>query len=193
MKGSKYFETFRGSKLENKYSRYVILGLTLTVLILAFQVTTRKQTVVQIPPGLTAEGKIMPDNASESVKKAWGTFFALALGNVTPRSADFTARVLSPHISSAVHKRMMELIAAETKTIKDQSISVSFTPTDVFYVPSTKKVVVTGQFVIHGLRDNGKTSVKTYVMGVNFKNYMVTLTSIDTYTGSWRPPAPKDS
>lgn len=193
MKGSKYFETFRGAKNENRLSRVVILGLTLVCILLSFSLMSRKQAIVQIPPGLTEQGTLLPDNASPPVKEAWGAYFAETLGNVTPRSADFTARRLSPYLSAPIYKDVMQLIAKEVKTIKDQSVSTSFVPTNVFYVPSQDVVVVSGQYSMRGIQKQSIESVKTFVLGVTIRNYMVTLTSLQTYAGPWTPPTTKDA
>ncbi|ODU51253.1 MAG: hypothetical protein ABS98_07190 [Lysobacteraceae bacterium SCN 69-48] len=191
MKGRTYLDTFRGAVSENKISRYIILGLTIVIFVLSVSLFERKQTIVQIPPGLTQPGTILPDNASPAVKEAWGAYFAGALGNVTPRTADFTARMLQPYVSAAISTDLMELIARETKTIKDQSVSTSFVPTDVFYVPSQDVVVVSGQYTMRGMEQRAKSSVKTFVLGVSIRNYLVTLNSLQTNEGPWVPPAPK--
>ncbi|ODU51297.1 MAG: hypothetical protein BGO50_01640 [Rhodanobacter sp. 67-28] len=191
MKGRTYLDTFRGAVSENKISRYIILGLTIVIFVLSVSLFERKQTVVQIPPGLTQPGTVLPENASPAVKEAWGAYFASALGNVTPRTADFTARMLQPYVSAAISTDLMELIARETKTIKDQSVSTSFVPTDVFYVPSQDVVVVSGQYTMRGMEQRAKSSVKTFVLGVGIRNYLVTLTSLQTNEGPWVPPAPK--
>ncbi|MBQ4855726.1 hypothetical protein IMW82_13695 [Rhodanobacter sp. B2A1Ga4] len=191
MKGQTYLDTFRGAVNENKISRLIILGLTIVIFVLSVALFARKQTVVQIPPGLTSPGTLLPDNASPEVKETWGAYFAGALGNVTPRTADFTARMMQPYISASIYKDLMELIARETKTIKDQSVSTSFIPTDVFYVPSQDVVVVSGQYTMRGMEQRAKQSVKTFVLGITIRNYMVSLTSLQTYEGPWVPPAPK--
>ena len=191
MKGRTYLDTFRGAVSENKISRYIILGLTIVIFVLSVSLFERKQTIVQIPPGLTQPGTILPDNASPAVKEAWGAYFAGALGNVTPRTADFTARMLQPYVSAAISTDLMELIARETKTIKDQSVSTSFVPTDVFYVPSQDVVVVSGQYTMRGMEQRAKSWVKTFVLGVSIRNYLVTLNSLQTNEGPWVPPAPK--
>ncbi|MEY2161457.1 TraE/TraK family type IV conjugative transfer system protein [Rhodanobacter sp. FW106-PBR-LB-2-11] len=191
MKGRTYLDTFRGAVSENKISRYIILGLTIVIFVLSVSLFERKQTIVQIPPGLTQPGTILPDNASPAVKEAWGAYFAGALGNVTPRTADFTARMLQPYVSARISTDLMELIARETKTIKDQSVSTSFVPTDVFYVPSQDVVVVSGEYTMRGMEQRAKSSVKTFVLGVAIRNYLVTLTSLQTNEGPWVPPAVK--
>lgn len=193
MKGSKYFETFRGAKNENRWSRAAMGGLILVCILLSFSLVSRKQAIVQIPPGLTQQGTLLPENASPPIKEAWAAYFAETLGNVTPRSADFTARRLSPYLSASIYRDVMLLIAREVKTIKDQSVSTSFEPTNVFYVPSQDVVVVSGQYSMRGIQKQSVESVKTFVLGVNIRNYMVTLTSLQTYAGPWTPPVTKDA
>lgn len=186
MKLSTYWASWDATRLENRFGRFVMILLSAATLLLAIAVLNKDPIVVQIPPGLTDKGTVMVDEASESVKESWAMYFADQLGNVTPRTADFVDKKLAPHLSTAISAQVRQLIAAQAKEVKDEQVTIQFSPTDVFSLPDGS-VVVTGEYMIRGLRQDERRFVQTFEFGIRVRNYHVVLTSLDAYEGPWRP------
>ena len=187
MKAEQYRDSFDGMRHERRVMRLVLLGLTGTLLLSLFFITTREATVVMIPPGLTEKGEITKTEANSAVKEAWGAYIAESLGNVTPENADFVAKNLGSLIDPAVYKKLMEVIGQQSQLIKDEQVTLQFTTNAVFYVPTKDIVVVSGEYTIRGMRQEETRKVLTYELGVRVRNYNVALTSLDLYDGPWRP------
>lgn len=186
MKRSNYLASWNATKLENRYGRFVMILLSASALLLSILVVNKDPIVVEIPPGLTEKGTVMVDDASDAVKESWAMYFADQLGNVTPRTADFVDKKLARNLSTSISAQVRKLIAAQAKEVKEEQVTVQFSPTDVFSMPGDT-VVVTGEYTIRGLRDNERRFVQTFEFGIRVRNYHVVMTSLDVYEGPWRP------
>jgi len=187
MKATRYNDTYEGLIQSRRMHQIALVGLSIALVLLAIVAVSKRAPVIIDPPGLSERGVIEPSNANAAVLEAWGMHFAQLLGNATPRSAEFVADALSPHIDGSAHEALITAIREQAETIKSEQISVQFTPTTVFYVPEDRYVVVSGEYVIHGLRNSQSRSVRTYEVGVRVRNYQVSVTSLDTYDGPWQP------
>lgn len=187
-----YLSTWKGTLAENRLGRHVMLVQAAVILVLGFALASRHPVVVMIPPGLTDKGAVMVDDANEAVRTAWGGFFADTLANVTPRTADFLDKKLGPFLAPDISSKVRDLIAAQAKQIKDEQVSIQFSATDVWAVPDTDTVVVTGEYTIHGIREAEKRTTRTFEFGIKIVNYRVVLTGIDVYEGPWRPSTERE-
>ncbi|WP_199041196.1 MULTISPECIES: TraE/TraK family type IV conjugative transfer system protein [unclassified Dyella] len=187
-----YLKTWDGTLTENRMGRYVMLVQSVVILVLGIALATRTPVIEQIPPGLTDKGLLMADDANDAVRTAWGSFFADTLANVTPRTADFLDKKLGPFVAPNISSQVRDLVAAQAKQIKDEQVSIQFSATDVWRVPDTDTVVVTGEYTIHGIREAEKRTTRTFEFGIKIVNYRVVLTGIDVYEGPWRPTAERE-
>lgn len=188
MKRSDYLNTHEGLLLERKYSRLALVGLAIALILALTLAVSKRETVVMVPPGLSATGQIDPDSANAAVKEAWGAYVAGTIGNVTPTTADFVAKQLGSIIAPVAYKELNAAIGNQTELIKGQHVSLQFSPNSVFYDAPSDKVIVSGEYRILGVRsDSVKASVRTYEIGVAIRNYHVAITSLMIYEGAWKP------
>lgn len=185
MKLSNYLSSWDATRLENRYGRFVMVLLSAATLLLTVAVMNKDPIIVEIPPGLTEKGAVMVDDASDAVKESWAMYFADQLGNVTPRTADFVDRKLARHLSTSISTQVRALIAAQAKEVKEEQVTIQFSPTDVFALPDGT-VAVTGEYAIRGLRQDERRFVQTFEFGIQVRNYLVVMTSLDAYEGPWR-------
>ncbi len=187
MNFSDYFNTREGALRENHVTRYVMILLAVAIVILAFMAQGKETVVVLVPPMLEEKTEISSSEAGDPYKTSWGLFFATLLGNVTPRSAEHVTENIGRYAHPAAYKTMLEQVAAQVELIEQDKLTISFAPTQVFFNEANKHVVVTGEFVIRGLRDAEKKMLRTYEIGVDVRNYRVALTSVVAYEGPWSP------
>jgi conjugal transfer pilus assembly protein TraE len=187
MKLDQYTRTLQGALQENKLTRYVLLGLTLSNVVLVFALATKGETVVMVPPEITQEARLASNNANAALKEAWASQVAMQLGNVTPRTAAYVSEQLGKIVAPSAYQPFMESLAEQADRIKDEQLTIQFAPTHVFYVAEKDLVVVSGEYAVRGLRDSEKRSVRTYEIGLDVKNYQVSVTSLTAYDGPWAP------
>lgn len=187
MKFKDYFSTRDGALRENHFSRYIIVLLAVAIVVMAMALSTKQQTVVLVPPTLSDRVELTDSTASDPYKTSWGLFFATLLGNVTPRSAEYVQENISRYAHPNAYKVLVDQIAEQTELIETDRLTVQFTPTTVFYAPAIDRVVVTGEYVLRGLRDSEQRMIRTYELGVDVKNYLVSLSSVIAYEGPWVP------
>ena len=188
MKRADYLNTHEGLLLERKYSRLAIVVLAAALVLALSLAASKRETVVMVPPGLSATGQIDPDSASASIKEAWGAYVASSLGNVTPTTADFVSKQLGSVFAPRSYNKLNEAIAKQADLIKTQHVSVQFSPNAVFYDAPSDRVIVSGEYRVLGVRsENNSSSVRTYEIGVAIRNYHVAITSLMVYEGAWKP------
>lgn len=187
MKITEYARTLGGALQENKLTRYVLLGLVLANVVLAFIALTKKDVIVLVPPGLTQRSELAENQASAGVKESWATYIAMTLGNVTPRTAPYLTETLGKVIAPRAYKTLLNNINEQTRVIEDQQVTVQFVPNEVFYLPESDVVVVSGEFTLRGMRDAEKHLVRTYEIGMTVQDYMVRMDSLKVYEGPWSP------
>ena len=184
----KYSKTLRGAIQENKLGRWALVLLSIANVILVLGVTSKDTAVVVVPPTLSSQGGTLASNsANASLKEAWGSYFAMMLGNVTPRTADYVAEQLGKYVAPRAYNGFMEKIADQVERIKDDNLTIQFAPTHVFYVPEKDIVVVSGEYSMRGMRSEERRTVRTYEVGIAVNNYNVQISSIRPYEGPWQP------
>lgn len=180
-----YLKDWQGALKENRISRVMIAALSVSNLVLAMMAFGKSETIVMLPPGLNERVEIGVSNGSPGLKEAWGTHVALMLGNATPLTAPFLAEQMGRITSPRLYQSIQEQLAAQAKTLKDEGLSVSFTPTTTFVLPERDVVVVSGQYMLRGMRGMERTMVRTYEVGVRIKDYRVRVETLDVYEGAW--------
>lgn len=185
MKLPEYLKTWKGSLSENKYSRYIILTLAITNLVLVMLVTSKNETVVLVPPEITRDSKLSARDASSGYKEAWATHVAMLLGNVTPRTAQYVSEHVGKIMGPSVYRQMMQGITEQATRISTEQLTIQFSPTTAFYVPERDVVVVSGEYTIRGMQNSEQRMVRTYEIGVDVNNYVVRVESLEVYEGAW--------
>lgn len=186
MKFGDYTKTLTGMLKENHLNRWLNLGLVFCVLVLSIVVMAKDKTVVMVPPQLLGEGSITNDAASATTKESWALSVALMLGNITPQTADYVGKNLGRLVAGRARNEVLNEINEQLRRMKQDRISIQFNPTTVFYVPSEGYTVVSGTYWIRGVRDEERQMVKTYEIGIGVRNYMISVTSLNSYEGAWK-------
>jgi|GEM_PF-1432826 conjugal transfer pilus assembly protein TraE len=187
MKLEQYSRTLKGALQENKLTRYVMLGLVVSNVVLAMGMVSKDETVVMVPPDISQEARLASNSANAALKETWATHVAMQLGNVTPRTAAYVSEQLGKIVSPPVYQPFMESLAEQAQRIKDDQITIQFSPTHVFYVQEKDVVVVSGEYAVRGMRAAEKRSIRTYEIGIEVKNYHVIVSSLSAYEGPWAP------
>jgi conjugal transfer pilus assembly protein TraE len=182
-----YFQSFHGVMAENRIWRTLALGLCAANLIMIFALLGQKETVVLVPPTLNSEARIADNSADAPMKEAWALYIVMQLANVTPRTADYIGTQIGKSIAPAAYAGFMASIADQARRIKDENITVQFSPTHTFFVPEKDTVVVSGERTIRGVRGGEERSVRTYELGMSVSSFRVLAQSITAYEGPWKP------
>ena len=185
MKLPEYLKSWKGSLAENKFSRYIILTLAISNIVLVMLVTNVNETVVLVPPDVSREAKLSERDASAGYKEAWATHVAMMLGNVTPRTAQYVSEHVGKIMGPSVYRAMMEGITEQSARISSEQLTIQFVPSTAFYVPEKDVVVVTGEYTIRGMQNSEQRMLRTYEIGVEVNNYVVRVDSLEVYEGAW--------
>lgn len=185
MRYSDYLKTWRGSLTENKLARYAMMALVISNVILSMIAFGRNETVVMIPPGISEEVAIGASEGTPGLKEVWGAQVAMLMGNATPRNVEYIGSQLGKLMAPGVFNAVQESLAAQSKRIADENMTIQFTPNQVFHEPVRDVVVVSGEYSLRGMRGAEQRMVRTYEIGVRIRNYMVRVESFDVYEGPW--------
>jgi len=185
MKLGAYLNSWGGSLAENKFSRYILLTMAVSNLVLGMMAFSRDQTVVLVPPELSRESKVASKTADAGYKEAWATHIAMMLGNVTPRTAQYVNDHIGKLMGPRVYKQMMDGITEQASRIQDDQLTIQFSPNQTFYLPEKDVVVVTGEYTIRGMQDSEERMLRTYEIGIDISNYVVRVDSLEVYEGAW--------
>jgi conjugal transfer pilus assembly protein TraE len=191
MKGSKYWKDYKGALSENKLNRYILIGSVIVNVILAIGLASKTTTVVMQPPLLQEEGWIARSDASMSMKESWGMYIATLLGNTTPRTVSGLTPALGKIVAPGVYGQIMQQLADLKKEVQTEQLEVQFSPSGVFLLPQRDIVAVTGELRMRSSRGIEKKYVRTYEIGLRFRDYKPTMTSLEFYEGQLKR-APKE-
>lgn len=191
MKASKYLKDYKGALSENKLNRYILIGSVLINIILAIGLASKSTTVVMQPPLLQEDGWVGRSDASMSMKESWGMYIATLLGNTTPRTVSGLTPALGKIVAPGVYGQIMQQLADLKKEVQTEQLEIQFSPSAVFYLPQRDIVAVTGELRMRSSRGIEKKFVRTYEIGLRFRDYKPTMTSLAIYEGQLNR-APKE-
>jgi len=183
MTTSGFLKTWRGTMLENRIGRVVILVLAVAVLILAIMIGKVERTIVLVPPGLEKEVTIARESADQDAKEAWALYVTTLIGNVTADTVDVLTRTLEPMLSPNLSRTILEAMRAQVEEIKREHISMRFLPREVTFDPATQTIFVTGRHRTEGPGAPPVNSERTYEMRIDFRNYRPLISYLDAYAG----------
>lgn len=186
MKFNNWLETRTGAIAENRFHRYAAIVFALVVLIQALVLAVRDEVVVVVPPTLTERSSIRQDGADGAMLEAWGLFVVTLMANVTPRTANGLDAEVGRYLTPSAYSGIRKAIAEQAKAIRDEQLSVSFSPTMVRFDDETGRVIVTGEVTTRGLRNTTERELKTYEMTFKVSHYRVLLDEISVYHGAFR-------
>lgn len=173
-----------GARVESRWLRWVALGLVAANVVLAIAVFSTRTVVTIQPPGLNEAARITINEANGAYKRAWGVFLAQLLGNVKPGSAEFILATISPLLSADLYRPVVNAIHEQADKIRQDRVSVSFTPREVNYDPDADIVYVTGRQVSAGPGSDPVTAQRTYEFTITIQHYQPQVTRLAVYSGA---------
>ena len=167
----RFLGTWRAINRENRLHRYLLVTLVVANLLLVFALLRSEHTVVLVPPILEGEVSIARNHASVEVKEAWALYAAELLGNVSPSGASFLKDVLDPLLAAPIRVAVFAALDAQVTEIQRERVSMSFSPREVRYDPSTDRVRVSGIQTTRGPAAKPVSRQRTYEIAIAFRNY----------------------
>lgn len=189
MKTQTLNQSWRGLTVENKFGRIIIVVLACVTLFQQIHIMNRDQIVVLPPPIWSSELNVGQGQANEEYLKTIGLAVANFLGNITPANVDFVKNNVARFFDPDVYARIREAIESQANAIKADGLSISFSPRQVLYEPSTQKVFVTGFTRTEGRGGQSESVQRTYEFKFSIVNYIPQATDFTIYRG---PPATVD-
>lgn len=183
----RYFNTFNGAILENRYQRVVQGVLAVAVLLLSIAVLTKDRTVVVVPAGMDMPGEVSNSAADESLQASWGLFLTSLLANVTPKSAPALGDTVKRFLHPSIYREIAAVIDEEARRLEQEQISLFFSPTNARYEPAIRAVVVTGEVTIRGARGTERREIRSYLMRFTVQQHNVLLSGLRVMDGVWKP------
>jgi len=189
----KFFSSYTAVRQENWFYRVTCAALLALNLLLGVAVFFRQEVVVLVPPNLKQEIKVSLKKADKQYQESWALFFALLLGNLTPRNVDFVVEELEKYLAPPVYQDVMKDIYEQAQAIKDANVSASFSPREVVYDDKTGHVLVKGQVIMQGTFGKPQNLGKTFEFGIAVKNYFPQITYLDGYDKKPKEDKPERS
>src|SRR5690606_3927061 len=166
-------------------TRIALPLMAIVILILSLALTSKKETVIVIPPELPKEGVSITDNkASDSFHRTWALFFAHTFGNVTPANMDFVLTVLESYFTPAMFNQLSVVLAEQAETIRSDRITMTFSPETVTYEPATDRTFVTGRKRVTGITGDVKELKMTYEFLLGIQDGSPVILDYALYEGS---------
>jgi conjugal transfer pilus assembly protein TraE len=183
MNFSNFKSTWTGTRSENLFLRVITAGLLLSTMTLGGVVAYRGTEVVLVPPTISESMTVGKHNADAGYKKAFATYAAQTVGNVTPTNVDFVLEMLRDLMAPNVYHAFRQSLAEQINDLKKSNLAMSFEPGQLFYEPATDKVFVTGRSIVRGSGASLETSQRCYEVTVEMKSGRPTVTGLDAYDG----------
>lgn len=167
----------------NRALRAITLGQQLAILVLVCLLIFRHEIVTISPPdprGLIQYGK---SQASEDALTSWGLYLATLLGNVSPNNAEFVSNSVGQVLDPSIYQDVMQSVAAQTKRIQDDQLSLSFQPANIKFDAANRIVYVTGWLATRDAHGTAQKTQRTYELWWTVSNYQPRLTGMKAYEG----------
>jgi conjugal transfer pilus assembly protein TraE len=181
MNFKKFLSSYSGIRQENLFYRVVCVVLLAANLLLGVAVLSRKEVVVLVPPLLKEQAKVSLKKADQKYQESWALFFALLLGNVTPRNIEFVAAEIEKYLAPSAYQDLMKDIYEQARGVKEVNLSTTFEPRELVYDHKTQHVLVKGQMVMRGAFGKPQNLGKTFEFGIAVNNYYPEITFLNAY------------
>jgi len=178
-----FASTWLSLQASNRFLKFVCLFLMTLNLLTLIGWLKKDTSVILIPPGLSEQSEISKNKASEGYKKAWGMYTATLIGNVTPENADFVLDSFGGMVTGEIRSIVIEQIAQELDTLKQEKVSSTFEIVRVTYEPDSDKVFVTGRNRMTGAGGKSTPTEQTFEFKIDVKQYSPIITQMASYAG----------
>jgi conjugal transfer pilus assembly protein TraE len=178
-----FASTWLSLQASNRFLKFVCLFLMSLDLLTLIGWLKKDTSVILIPPGLSEQSEISKNKASEGYKKAWGMYTATLIGNVTPENADFVLDSFGGMVTGEIRSIVIEQIAQELDTLKQEKVSSTFEIVRVTYEPDSDKVFVTGRNRMTGAGGKSTPTEQTFEFKIDVKQYSPIITQMASYAG----------
>ena len=178
-----FASTWLSLQASNRFLKFVVVFLMTLNLLTLIGWLKKDTSVILIPPGLSEKSEIAKNKASEGYKKAWAMYTATMIGNVTPENADFVLDSFSGMVSGEIRSLVIEQIAQELDTLKQEKVSSTFEIIRVTYEPESDKVFVTGRNRMTGAGGKSTPTDQTFEFQIDVKQYSPIITQMASYQG----------
>lgn len=167
----------------NRALRALVLGLGLANLILLFLLAFRSEIVTINPPNAKGLITYSKTTASEDALTSWGLYVATLLGNVSPKNAEFVGNSIGNILAPSIYQDVMGSIAAQTKSITQDQLTLSFTPGEVKFDGNNNAVYVVGWLTTQDSHGTTNRVQRTYEMWWSVTDYQPRLVGLNAYEG----------
>lgn len=181
MEWRQYFSSYKGAIRENKIWRVLALGLLISNIVLALSAFGHRDTLVLIPENLSKKVSVGVSVGDRAYKESWGLFFAMLLGNVTPKNIDFVVERTGKYLSPNIYQDTLKEMYAQAKQLKTNNLTISFEPVEVDFDEKTGRVLVKGIALMRGAYGAPQTLPRTYEMGIEVRDYQPVLSYLASY------------
>lgn len=184
---AKYLQSYKGALDTARFQKHIIFLLLISNVVQGLALSSKERTVVMVPPALESEAWVAKTDGSMNMKETWATYAANLLGNVTPRSVSTIGPLLGKIVAPGAYKQVMDSVAQLKKEVETEQLEIQFAPTGVVPIPSKDLVAVSGEFRMRSARGVEKRFVRTYLIGVNVRDYTPSIRSIEILEGPYKP------
>jgi conjugal transfer pilus assembly protein TraE len=188
-----FLASWRGTQLENRISRFVIILLAVAIVYQARQVSLIERTVVLVPPDITETVEIARGHASREAQEAWALHVAQLLGNVTPETAPYLADLLGPLLGGNIRDDVLQVLEEQVQEITRERLEMRFHPREIAYEETHGRVYITGNHVTRGPGvERAHEQIRTYEVRVDHRQYRPLITFLDVYPGVPKLPSARE-
>jgi conjugal transfer pilus assembly protein TraE len=181
-----YLRSWNGLQATNKVLSAALVGTTLALVLVAWQLSRREQLVVLVPPELDQRALIGRSQADQGYIEAWAVLIAHYLGNVQPQNAEFLRGRLGPLLDPAIYAQVIDALEKQIDQIRRDRVVLRFEARRVVYERATGKAFVSGYSVIESLAGGREQSPRTYELTIQINNYRPLISHLTTYAGEPR-------
>lgn len=156
--------------------------LAVIIIILVISVTGKHERIVLVPPQLTAEAEIGWHDADQEYRKSIALYLATMVGNITPKTIDFTIEAISPYFAEKLYPRLRTKLLAlkNDPQFINSPVATYFSPERIMYEQATDRIFVLGNLISMGVKRKNVIPV-TYEVIVEIKNGRPYVTYCESY------------
>mgnify|MGYP005823442525 CR=1 FL=1 len=176
-----FFSSYAGVMRENRLWRGLTVALVLANLVLGVVALQRRETVVLVPANLTREVRVGAGVGDRAYRETWGLFYALLLGNVTPKTIDFVVERVGKSLAPGIYQETMKAMYEQAKNVKLNNLAISFEPQEVAFDEKTARVLVKGVALLRGAYGAPRVMTRVYELGLEVRDYQPVLTYLSSY------------
>lgn len=183
-------QSYQDLQQSKRFNRIAIGCLSVTVLILAMMVSSKKTEIVVMPPDYYEPVIVNGNYANQSYAAGHAMMVANLMGNINERNIEFVTenvlRMLSPHLRA----QLFQAFQNEVIIVKNRRARQTFYIEDVMFEPRNNIVFVWGNKRTSAIGTAEIEERFTYEFRIEPKNGMPKITHFDSYAGVPKPRDP---